>query len=200
MPIGSAFRVFSFVVVLLTALSARLAAEPPALNPFGSTPSSQRDDAVQGVVELSDGSSHPGKIYLTRDKRLQVYDQQLQRQREIPLQAVRKIECTVKREWMEKEWRFKEGANDEKLYSGRSYPAREYLHTITLKNGKTITGPLSTIVYVRPVKPGGSASTDRSKPAEPERFLLSKRNKGEMGETLKSLVYVKRIRLGGTEK
>ena len=31
---------------------------------------------------------------------------------------------------------------------------------------------------------------------QPEHYLLDKKNKGEMGETLKSLVYVKRIKLG----
>ena len=31
---------------------------------------------------------------------------------------------------------------------------------------------------------------------KPERFLLNKRNKGEVGKTLKSMVYVKRITLG----
>jgi hypothetical protein len=191
-----ASRLFAVVIAMLPAASVSMAGEPAALNPFGQSPTSERDDAVRGVVELSDGSVHPGMIYLTRDKRLQIYDEQSQRQREIPLQAVKKIECKVKKEWMEKEWRFKEGANDEKLYTGRSYPAREYLHTITLKTGKTITGPLSTIVYVQPSKRKTSDADGQPASAEAERFLLSKRNKGEMGEDLKALVYVKRIRLG----
>ena len=118
--------------LLLAGVAAAGAAEPPAINPFGKAPS-EREDAVPGYVELSDGSIHPGMIYLTRDKRLQIYDEQLQRQREVPLQAVKQIECSVKREWMEREWRFKETTSDEKVYTGRSYPAREYLHTITLK-------------------------------------------------------------------
>ena len=35
----------------------------------------ERSDAVPGYVELSDGSIHRGRIYLTRGKRLQVYDE-----------------------------------------------------------------------------------------------------------------------------
>jgi hypothetical protein len=179
----------------LLVASTLAAGDPPVINPFGRAPS-ERDDAVPGILELSDGTHHSGLIYLTRDKRLQIFDQTTERQREIPLQAVKTIECHIKKEWTEKEWRFKEGANDEKLYTGRSYPAREYSHTITLKNGKTITGPLSTIVYVQPpqfdaIKPGADHA-----PVQPEQFLLSKRNKGEMGEDLKSLLYVKRISLG----
>jgi hypothetical protein len=164
------------------------AAEPPALNPFGPAVSQgepERDDALPGCLELSDGSLHPGMIYLTRDKRLKIYDERLERQREVPLQAVRQIECKVKKEWMEKEWKFKETTSDVKILTGRSYPACEYIHTITLRDGRTITGPLSAIVYVRP-----------SPQQDAERFLLNKRNKGEVGKMLKSLLYVKLIRLG----
>lgn len=171
------------IVTLVCGLSAAKADEPPTINPFGPK-TTQREDAIPGCIELSDGSVHPGMIYLTRDKRLEIYDKQLQRQREIPLRAVKRIDCKIKREWMEKEWKFKETTSDEKIYTGRSYPAREYLHTITLHDGRTIAGPLSALVYLRP------------KRYSPERYLLNKRDKGKIGEELKSLVYVKRIKFG----
>jgi len=170
-------------------------AEPPAINPFGPPP--PREDALPGYVELSDGSVHPGHVHLTRDKRLKIYDQKLKRQREVPLGAVKQIECTVKRQWMEKQWKFKQLASDEKMYTGRMYPAREYLHTITLKDDRTITGPLSGIVYLRPYgayapgKPGAYRT-----PPGTERYLLRKRHKGRIGEKPESLVYVKLIKLG----
>ena len=144
---------FGFAASSVVCITVVFAAEPPALNPFGPAVSQgepERDDALPGCLELSDGSLHPGMIYLTRDKRLSVYDERLQRQREVPLQTVKQIECKVKKEWMEKEWKFKETTSDEKILTGRSYPAREYVHTITLRDGRTITGPLSAIVYVRP--------------------------------------------------
>ena len=45
--------------------------EPPALNPFGTNAErqQQRDDAVPGYLELSDGTIHPGLLSLTRDAR-----------------------------------------------------------------------------------------------------------------------------------
>ena len=121
----------------------------------------------------------------------------MQRQREVPLQAVKQIECTVKKEWMEKEWKFKETTSDEKMYTGRSYPAREYLHTITLErrphDHRAAVGhrlrPAAAVQF-RPAR-----RSIRPQP-KPERFLLNKRNKGEIGQDLKSLVYVKRIKLG----
>jgi len=176
------------------------AAEPPAMNPFGKTPSSQRDDAILGCIELSNGTKHSGLIYLTRDKRFQVYDKEMQREREIPIHVIKKIECTVKKEWLEKEWKFRETANDEKLYTGRSYPVREYVHTITLKDDRTVTGALSAIVYIEPPKYGPVRPEGGAGAVEPERFLLHKRDKGEMGDTLKSLVYVKRITFNNKEE
>jgi hypothetical protein len=170
--------------------------EPPVVNPFGARPT-DREDAVPGYVETSDGKVYPGLIYMTRDKRLKVYDDQLQRQREIPLRVVKQIDCQVKKEWMEKEWRFKELALDEKMYTGREYPARECLHTITLQDGRQITGPLAEIIYVKPYMPKPEPGSKIYQPdVEPMRFLLHKRQKGEFGESLKSLVYVKCIKLG----
>jgi hypothetical protein len=180
------------IVLLLGVPSAQAQAqraEPPALNPFGSPAERadqlRRGDAVPGYLELSDGKVHPGQISLTRDARLKIFDEQQKKHREIPLKAIMRIECSVQKEWQEEEWRFKENASDEKYFTGRNYPVREYTHKITLQNGQTIDGTLSGIVYVR-------AEGDE----ERRRFLLHKREKGEPGTVLKSLVYVRSIRLG----
>jgi hypothetical protein len=163
-----------------------VAAEPPAVNPFRPAPT-RREDAVPGRLELSNGKIFAGQIYLTRNKRLMIYDEAKQRQREIPLSAVKQIDCQVKKEWMEKEWKFKELTKDEKMYTGRQYPAREYVHTITLHDGRTITGTLSGIIYVQP-------SDDPQAPTE--HFVLHKRDKGKWDQQLKDLVYVKAVKLG----
>jgi hypothetical protein len=171
-------------VVLLGLAGPSWAQEPPVIDPFDSRPQ-DREDAVPGYLEMSNGTVHPGQLFLTRDLRLKIFDEKEQRQREIPFRAIRQIECRVLNEWLEKEWRFKENANDEKVYTGRSYPVREYVHVITLTNSKTIQGPLSGIVYVQ--AEGSDA---------PEKYLLHKRDKGEPGTELKSLLYVRSIRLG----
>ncbi len=187
-----------FVLLALPALAATGAEEePPTIQPFGPV-RQDRADAVPGYVELSDGSLVVGNVYLTRDKRLKIEDRQAGgevRQREVPLRVVRQIETHVEKEWMEKEWRFKEAALNEKVYTGRSYPARLYFHTITLKDGREITGPLAEIVYVRPF---ASAEGPRAAQAEPEprRFLLNKRDKGSVGTDLDSLLYVRMVKLG----
>ncbi|NQU19853.1 MAG: hypothetical protein HQ567_01115, partial [Candidatus Nealsonbacteria bacterium] len=86
------------------------------------------------------------------------------------------------------EWKFKDAASSVKMFTGKEYPAREYVHTITLHDDRTITGPLSGVVYVQ-------AETDRQR-SQAERFILHKRAKGGIDETLKSLKYVKQIRVG----
>ncbi len=184
------------LLVLATAITSRaMAADPPVINPFGKAPSA-REDAVPGYVELSDGSVHPGQIYLTRDKRLKIYDEKVERQREVPLRVIKQIQCNVKKEWMEKEWKFKELASDEKMFTGREYPAREYDHTITLRDDRKITGPLSAVVYVQPYTYTPDEPGKYRTHAKADRYLLQKRNKGEIGEKLDAVVYVKQIKFG----
>lgn len=182
--------------------------EPAALNPFGAV-RQDRDDAVPGYLELSDGRIFVGNIYMTRDKRLKMEDssrrigggdrapddQSEKRQREIPLRVVREIEAKTEKEWIEKEWRFKELALDEKYYTGRTYPARMYVHTVTLKDGRKITAPVAEIFYVKPFRELSSGPRSEED-NEPIRFMIHKRDKGEPGTTLKALTYVKRIKLG----
>jgi hypothetical protein len=186
------------LLFLVVANASRAADEPPALNPFGPPPKTgivQREDAIPGYIELSNGAVYYGRLYITRDKRLQVNDEKLARQRMIPLEAVKQIDCKVVREWVEREWRFKEMANDEKVYTGRSYPSREYEHTLTLKDDRKVVGSVSGIFYLLPgdyaAKPGTPVPE-----VQPERFTLHKRDKGQMGDNLSSLLWVKTIKLG----
>jgi hypothetical protein len=158
--------------------------DPPALNPFDGA-NQKREDAVAGYLELSDGTVLPGQIFLTRDGRLKIFDEKQEQHREIPLKVIQQVVCTIQKEWLEKEWRFKENANDEKYFTGHKYPVREYMHTITLRGGRKIQGPLSGVIYVQT----GSAESS-------QRFILHKRDKGELDSDLKSLVHVRAIYLG----
>jgi hypothetical protein len=175
-------RTWAWVVAAACAAAGH--GEPPALDPFGPR-ADARADAVPGYIELSDGSIHVGQVFLTRDHRLKVFDGKQERQREVPLRAVRRVDCKIVQEWLEKEWRFKENASDEIVYTGRSYPVREYVHVLTLHDGRTVEGPLSGIVYVR-----------ADQQAEAQRFLLHKRQRGDADTGLKALRFVKAIHLG----
>jgi hypothetical protein len=172
-------------------------ANPP--NPFGDT-RVQRTDAVQGAIHLSDGTVVRGEIYLTRGHDLRIYDASREEYRDVPLRVVSEVTCDVEREWIEREWRFKENGNDEKIYTGRTYPARIYAHEIRLTRGDVISGPVSAVVYILPRAEDESGDSDpagdAAGPVKPLRFLLHKRDKGDAGDELADLVYVQRIVLG----
>ncbi len=193
-----AFRAGYALTGLLLACGTRIAAaeEPPALNPFGQVKTA-RDDAIPGYIEMSDGRILVGNVYMTRDKRVRIYDEKMERQRELPLRVITQIQAKMDKEWMEKEWRFQELALDQKLYTGRSYPCRHYTHTVTLKDGKTIIGELAEVFFVQPIVfKADEPLANRPDDSEPVRVVLHKRDKGDFGAELKSMKYVKLIKLG----
>jgi hypothetical protein len=143
-----------------------------------------RKDAVPGCIELSSGQKIPGKIYTTRAKRLKIYNLKRELFEYVPVPAIKRIDVTVEWERLEKEWRFKEAGSPEKIYSGREYPVRSLVWTLTLRNDHQITGHiLGQPLYIQH---DGKA----------ERFILHQRDKGEMGQKLEDLVYVRRLALG----
>lgn len=157
-----------------------VAQEPPPVNPFKPR-GPARPDARPGAVTLSDGETFSGQIYITRDKRLRIYDIEAKVYRDIPLVAVKEIDTRVEKEGIEKEWRWKEGGSDVKVFTGKSYPWREYITTITLTNDQKITGHLKATPVN--VDCGG----------ECKKLVVHGKNKGELGETLADLVYICKI-------
>jgi len=184
-------------VVLVLCAGLLRGGDPP--NPFGNV-RPVRQDAVTGAMQLSDGRIVAGRFYLTRAHKLRIYDIGRERIREVPLRAVREIDATIKKEWLEREWRFKANADNQKIYTGRHYPARIYLHEIKLKRGDAIRGELAAVMYVAP-NPQKDAAKNTSGsagavPPKPQRYLLHKRDKGRPGQVLKDLIYVRRIIFG----
>jgi hypothetical protein len=156
-----------------------------AASPFaGAGEASRRKDAVPGYVELSSGLKIPGKIYTTRAKRLKIYNLKRERYEYVPVPALTSMEVAVEWERMDKEWRFKEAGNPEKVYTGREYPVRSLAWTLTLRNGHQIHGHvLGQPLYV-----------EHNGKAEP--FILHQRDKGPVGRRLADLVYIRRVEFG----
>jgi hypothetical protein len=143
-----------------------------------------RRDAVPGFIELSSGRKVPGKICTTRGRRLKVFNLDRQAYEFVPVPALERIEAVVEWERIEREWRFKEAGNPEKVYSGREYPARKIAWRLTLRNGHVITGHiLGQPLYV-------------AREGEPERWILHDRQKGDVGTTLEALLYIRRVEFG----
>jgi hypothetical protein len=164
---------------LLTQPATRPATQPstqPA-SPFTRT---TNPDARSGLITLSNSQKLKGLIATTREKPIRIFDDKDKEYRDVPLALIKSMEVSVTWERDEKEWHFKESGSDIKEYSGKTYPARELQYKVILVNGQSITGGIVAPLYV--------AQDDKQ-----QMFVLNKRQKGELGQSLKDLLYISRV-------
>jgi predicted secreted acid phosphatase len=132
------------------------------------------------MMLLSNGEKIYGMMSHTQRKPVRIWVEEQKQYKDIPFALIRSIDAQVIWERQEKEWHFKESGSDIKEYSGKEYPARDTQYQITLKNRKVITGAVDEPIYLA-TKDGNVT------------FILHKRDKGELGQTLDELVYVKHV-------
>ena len=195
--------VIFFILPILFALFCELRTqgdEPPALsNPLSSRRDVDvREDTMPGYVEMSNGEVFAGLLYITRDKRLEIYDTELKRQRTIPIHKIAEIEVQVMSEWMEKVWRFKELASDEKMYTGETYPCRVFEYKLTFDDGRVLEGPMSGLIFVQPLKESEDASVGHIPERDAERLYFHKRqaDKTHIGKKLADIHYTAKVKIG----
>jgi len=158
----------------------------PATLPTGSANSPLKNNAEgedvrrRAVMTLSNGEKIKGRFSTTYEQPIRVFDPERKEYRDIPFKLIKSLEAKVIWERDEKEWHFKESGSDIKEYSGKTYPARETTYTFTLANSQSISGSVAAPLYLE--KDKGSTA-----------FILHKRDKGEVGQTLKQLIYVMRV-------
>ncbi len=136
-----------------------------------------------GIIVTSDGEKMTGQLSTTLDKPLRIWDEKEAQYHDVAFSRVQSIESKVLWERDEKEWHFRASGSDIKEYSGKTYPARELEYTVALSNGRQYVGGISSPIYL-------------DTPSGVKTFILHKRDKGEVGQALKDLVYVKRVELG----
>ncbi len=172
-----------FLLDPAVAVTSRPATSQPATKP--TNPFDNRRDAAgirDGVLHLSSGEKIRGRLATTEGRPIRVWVEKEQAYRDIPFRLIASAEAKLLWERDEKEWRFKESGSDLKEYSGRTYPARELEYTITLTDGTKVHGAVVAPIYLQ-TKEGHVT------------FILHKRQKGEIGQTVKELVYVARVEL-----
>ena len=141
-----------------------------------------REDALPGVIELSNGKVLAGFLATTAEKPWVVYVESQQRNRTIPFLSVLSISAVVEEEAMEPEWRWKEMGVPEKVFTGREYPTRRFQWKFHLIDDSTVTG----VIKGQPL--WLELRGERIGP-----MTLSERTKGDMGQKLPDLIYPKRI-------
>jgi hypothetical protein len=156
-------------------------ASRPATRPAASPFKPREDDGRRAAtLTLSDGEKIKGRFSTTLDQPFRVFVVEKKEYQDVPFNQIKSIQAKVIWEHDEKEWHFRESGSDIKEYSGKTYPARETEYTFTLTNGETISGAVAGPLYLQ---------TD----GDDKTFILHKRDKGEVGQTLKKLVYVERV-------
>ncbi len=141
-----------------------------------------RDDALPGVIEFSDGRQIAGGIFTTRDQALKVWLGEEKTWQPVPPAAVLSISAVVVQEEMKLRWRWKGMGEPEKVYTGESYPFRRFLWKLHLADDSTIQGEIKgQPLWVE-------TPTETLGP-----FILSERSPGQVGQTLKDHVFIKKI-------
>ncbi|HWE02826.1 MAG TPA: hypothetical protein VG326_10495 [Tepidisphaeraceae bacterium] len=153
--------------------------DTPASQPSPFAPAKD-PDVRDGTVSLSNGEKIHGHLSHTREKPVRVWIESQKEYRDIPFKLIARFTAVATSEYDEKEWHFKESGSDIKEFTGKSYPVREMSYTLTLVNGQTVTGGVVEPIYLE-------------RKEGPYTFSLLKRDKGNVGQTLKQLVYVVRI-------
>lgn len=142
----------------------------------------RRGDALPGVIELSDGRQLPGGLYTTVEKPWIVWSEATKSWRRVDFLTLLSVEAVVEEERMDLTWRWKGMGEPEKVYTGKKYPMRRVHWKFKLIDGSVIEGstkgqPVFAELAGKVVGP----------------FILSERMKGEDGQTLDELVYVRKI-------
>jgi hypothetical protein len=168
-------------------LSKKPTAQPEAATQPAAAPtlkSDADDQSREGTITMSDGAKIHGKIATTQDKPVRIWVEKEKDYEDVPFDQITSAEVEVLWERDEKEWNFKETGSDIKVYSGRTYPARQTQYTFTLTDGTVIKGDVVAPLYV--TMADGKSKT----------YVLYKRDKGEIGQTLKDRPYVKSLTFG----
>lgn len=152
------------------------------VNPFVNRGDGKDADIRPGVLVLSGGEKIRGKFATTPDKPVRVWIEKEKAYRDIPFRHIKSADAKVLWERDEKEWRFRESGSDIKEYSGKTYPVRELEYTFTLADGTTVHGGVVAPIHLQTRE--GHVT-----------FVLYKRQKGEVGQSLKDLHYVGRVEL-----
>jgi hypothetical protein len=141
------------------------------------------EEPREGRVEFSDGNAVAGKISLTPGGELKL--QTGSKIRALDLARVREIRLAPEKEEMDRNWRFKEAGQTAKEYFGEPFPVRYLQTTILLAGGESLAGHLyTTVLYV---EEGETA----------QKVLLPAKQRGNEGQSLKSLVYPTRVSFVG---
>jgi hypothetical protein len=135
---------------------------------------------LPATVELSDGTRIEGRVQITDDAVI-INNEAQARRYTVRAAEMAKLETTIERQSMEEKWMFRESGLDDKVYTGERYPVREYLTSITFRDGRQLEGHIvPKTLYVE-------------SEGKRRRFILRHKDEGQVGQKLEDLLYVRAI-------
>jgi len=143
-----------------------------------------------GTIVTSDGVTLKGEVWFSTPE-VKIYegeDVSGGRFLRVAQDELASIVFSVKNSFTENEWRFKNAGSDEKEVTDRKYPVVDLKSETRLKSGQLLKGHLYTQpIFVR--------VQDRENPMDydTKKFILKYQHKGEVGQEIKDIVYVKSI-------
>lgn len=173
-------------MALLTALS--VAAPPLEARPAaaadgaGFAPDDPAPEGAQASVTWSNGHQAWATVSARPGLTLLILPEGAEKRVKVPWEDVLTLRLEPEKEGMEEVWRWKAGGSDEKIKTGESYPWRQYTIFVATADGREIKGRLAA-----------GFALDATSEGATEQLVISPRHKGEAGQQLADLVYVKEI-------
>ena len=152
-----------------------------------SSPFMAKTTANSGTVTLSDGTVLNGNLSTTPGKPLRFWVEEDKRYVDVTLDQLVSMQAEVLWERDEPEWQYAALGQDQKVYTGKTYPAREVAYHVTLQNGDTFLGSIAAPITV---------TTEKGE----QTFVLHKRDKGDIGIPVAKLLYVKQVTVDAEKK
>ncbi len=149
-------------------------------------PAAAAGERVAGKIVFSDGTVLAGDIRTTEGKPLRLIEAGTARRLDLALPEVYRIRCLLVSEEEYRVWRWVEDGSREKVYTGETYPKREFEAEVVLRNGDIRRGTLVGVLYVY-----------ETEGAKPKRAILKDLDQGEVGEKLTDRVYVESVTFEG---
>lgn len=138
-------------------------------------------DPSWAAVTLSNGERHEGIFSMTPGRRLEIFETRAARRLHLDPAEIARVSVTPDVETMEQAWMFKEESDHTKILLPWKYPLRRLRTEVTVVSGETFQGRVVGCVFFL------ENEEDR------RRFILTADQKGEKGQALEDLPYVRQI-------
>jgi hypothetical protein len=131
-------------------------------------------------VTFSNGETAAGDFSFTPGRKLEIFDLNRKKRISVAAEEIARISVGVEEEKMESGWMFREEGLKDKIKLPFKYPLRQLFTDVTLLTGAVVHGHCNGTFYLE-------------KDGDSKRYVLYTNQKGENGQTLEDIVYVREV-------